>query len=112
MIANKTIVEEAGGPDDMFVELQTVDADLKRRDMKSGKIMGSGSCNHFSSNFGMPYKFVASAQSRSFEDSPKAIQAARSRLNWGRRFLIGEDSEEFNEVLAIGYMEKNAIKAR
>jgi hypothetical protein len=112
MIANQTVVEEADGPDDMFVELQTVDADLKRRGMKSGKIMGGASCNHFSSNFGMPYKFVASAQSQSFEAAPKAIQSVRSRLNWARRFLVGDDSEEFNEVLAIGYMEKNAIKVR
>jgi hypothetical protein len=112
MIANKTVVEESGGPDDMFVELQTADANLKRRDMKSGQTKGTTCCNHFYSNFGMPYKFVASVDSSSFEAAPKAIQSARSRLNWARRFLVGEDSDEFNEVLAIGYMEKNSIKVR
>lgn len=110
MIANKTINEEKDGPDDMFLELQKIDIGLKRASMKSGE---EGLTNQFTKNFGMPYKFIAAVDSSSLDEAPKAIQASRSRLNWCARTLLAERGEtfgdEFNEVLALAYMQNNKI---
>ncbi len=57
---------------------------------------------------GMPYKYVAATESKSFEGACSAITSARSRLQWASRFVTGEEID-FNEVLALGYFEKQAI---
>jgi hypothetical protein len=58
---------------------------------------------------GMPYKFVASADSEPFEAAPEYVRAARSILNfWGQHFF-GEEYEQANEVLVLGYMPDGAI---
>jgi alkylated DNA repair dioxygenase AlkB len=107
MIANKTVNEEKNGPDDMFLELQKVDIGLKRARMKSGV---EGLTNQFTKNFGMPYKFIAAPDSSSLDDAPKAIQASRARLNWSARTLLDDQfDKQFNEVLALAYMEGNKI---
>ncbi|KAF2430802.1 hypothetical protein EJ08DRAFT_697013 [Tothia fuscella] len=100
-VANETVVKEPGGPGDMFVSMQEENCYLKRHSMPHGMLKGESSCNHFTANFGMPYKFIASAATRSFEDAPTAVRSARSRMNWARRVSVGEESEEFNEVLAL-----------
>ncbi|TID23723.1 Oxoglutarate/iron-dependent oxygenase [Venturia nashicola] len=112
MLANKTVNEERDGPDDMFVQLQKEDIGLKRASMRPG----SGEealTNQFAKNFGMPYKYVASPESSSMEDAPKAIRDSRSRLNWACRTILAKQGRtfdnEFNEVLALAYMEGNKI---
>jgi len=59
----------------------------------------------------MPYKFTGAAASHSFNDAPQAITATRARLDWASKQLpfVGEDHIEFNEVLALGYFENQAI---
>lgn len=57
----------------------------------------------------MPYKFIAATESRSFDDACDAIKATRSRLNWAAKYVAKGDHKEFNEVLALGYFEKQAI---
>jgi len=112
-IANKTVNEEARGPNDMFMELQTDGAKIGLRRQPLGGRNGRSRAltQHFSSNFGMPYKFTGAASSHSFDDAPWAIKAARARLNWAAQQLpfAGEDHIEFNEVLALGYFENQAI---
>lgn len=108
-IANKTVLEEKDGPDTMFEELQTIDIGLRRRALQSSQIKGPQLCQHFTVNFGMPYKFIAAAESNSFDDAPGTVRNARSRLNWVARQAVGSDVPGFNEVLAIGYFEKQDI---
>ncbi|KAK3045121.1 hypothetical protein LTS18_014523, partial [Coniosporium uncinatum] len=59
----------------------------------------------------MPYKFTGAAASHNFNDAPQAITATRARLDWASKQLpfVGEDHIEFNEVLALGYFENQAI---
>lgn len=57
----------------------------------------------------MPYKFIAAVDSKSFDGACNAINGTRSRLNWAAKHLIKEHNQEFNEVLALGYFEKQAI---
>lgn len=112
MIANKTVLEEAGGPDDMFEELQQTDIDLRRRAMPNGQLKGESYCRHFTVNYGMPYKFIAATASHSFEGAARPITSTRSRLNWAARHLLGDEhntEHEFNEVLALGYFESQKI---
>lgn len=119
MIANRTVVEERGGPDSMFEELQQTDIDLRRRPMPNGQLKGESYCRHFTVNYGMPYKFIAATASHSFAGAARPITTTRSRLNWAAKFLLSQeksansDSEntnhEFNEVLALGYFESQKI---
>jgi alkylated DNA repair dioxygenase AlkB len=122
MIANKTILEEPGGPDAMFEELQKTDIDLRRRPMPNGQLKGESYCRHFTVNYGMPYKFIAATASHSFEHAARPVTATRSRLNWAARHLLTQETgqsmakatrawkdDEFNEVLALGYFEAQKI---
>jgi hypothetical protein len=122
MIANKIVLEEPGGPDAMFHELQQTDIGLARRPLPNGQLKGESYTRHFLVNYGMPYKFIAATASRSFKDAARPITATRSRLNWAASYLLshepGADSaavqtawktREFNEVLALGYFEAQKI---
>ncbi|USP75200.1 hypothetical protein yc1106_02474 [Curvularia clavata] len=122
MIANKTVLEEPGGPDAMFEELQQTDIGLQRRPLPNGQLKGPNYCRQFLVNYGMPYKFIAATQSHSFEEAARPITSTRSRLNWAARYLLTHEadlslqttnqewkSREFNEVLALGYFEDQKI---
>ena len=120
MIANRTVVEEPGGPDDMFEELQRSDIGLRRCPMPNAQLKGSNYCRQFLVNYGMPYKFIAATSSRPFDGAARPITATRSRLNWAAKLLLAQESSqdsasgwskerEFNEVLALGYFESQKI---
>lgn len=122
MIANKTVLEEDGGPDAMFEELQQTDIGLQRRSMPNGQLKVPNYCRHFAVNYGMPYKFIAATASRPFDGAARPITSTRSRLNWAAKLLLAEENgkgmdevcqewqeKEFNEVLALGYFEEQKI---
>lgn len=112
LIANKTINEEPGGPEDMWTELQTADLGLRRRPLQCSTLQGPMLTQHFAVNYGMPYKFIAATASRPFTTATPAITATRSRLNWAARHCVGaaqHDQTEFNELLALGYFERQKI---
>ncbi|KAL2352420.1 hypothetical protein BJ546DRAFT_1100384, partial [Cryomyces antarcticus] len=104
-IANRTVQQEAGGPDEMWVEMQTADTGLRRGSKPKGEYLG----RQFMVNYGMPYKFITAATFRSFDDACNTIKAARSRLNWAQRYVNPGACKDFNEVLAIGYFEEQSI---
>ncbi|OJD32311.1 oxoglutarate iron-dependent oxygenase [Diplodia corticola] len=112
-IANKAINEEAGGPDDMWTELQASDLGLRRRPLATTSLKGQTLTQHFLMNYGMPYKFAVATASQPFSSAPRPITATRSRLNWAARHCVGADvhsrEAEFNELLALGYFEKQKI---
>jgi alkylated DNA repair dioxygenase AlkB len=113
MIANKTVVEENGGPNAMFEELQETDIDLRRRVMPNGQLKGDSHCCHFSVNYGMPYKFIAATASHSFDGAARPINATRSRLNWAAKYLAAQDTarlrlaQQTNRSLEEGQRLKN-----
>lgn len=145
--ANSKIVSEAGGPDDMFREMQSVDVGLERRMLRKSadveadqqrkdpilkpihedgdldedadveaddhhKAEVGARMTAFGMNFGMPYKFIASGDSKSFEEAPAAIRAARSRLNWAQSVFVNDQAgyQDFNEELVFAYLEDQKIK--
>ena len=109
LVANKTVNEEPGGPDEIFEALQTLDVGLERRKFVTGK---EEFMTAFSTNHGMPYKFVASVDSQPFEGAPWPLTETRSRLNWAARTIVDDlrENEEFNELLTIGYFDGQNIK--
>ncbi|CAN9436556.1 unnamed protein product [Alternaria alternata] len=122
MVANKTVLEEDGGPEAMFEELQQTDIGLQRRSMPNGQLKGPNYCRHFAVNYGMTYKFIAATASRPFDGAARPITSTRSRLNWAAKLLLAEENgksmdevcqewqeKEFNEVLASGYFEEQKI---
>jgi alkylated DNA repair dioxygenase AlkB len=158
--ANKQVVSEPGGADDMFREMQTVDVGLERRMMRKAPAQQNAApidstkasdeatqaadeaeehpkagdeddhdhdhnhdddeqnaeagmrMNAFGMNFGMPYKFIASGDSRSFDEAPAAVRNARSLLNWAQRVFVNDEEgyQDFNEELIFAYMDGQKIK--
>ncbi|KAF2728760.1 hypothetical protein EJ04DRAFT_88042 [Polyplosphaeria fusca] len=109
LVANKSVIEEPGGPNDMFEELQQKDIGLRRRPMDNAQMKGGSYTRHFAVNYGMPYKFIAATASSPFDNAARAITATRSRLNWASRFMLQDKHHDFNEVLALGYFEQQKI---
>lgn len=93
----------------MFEELQKVDTGLRRRPLQRSKLKGPQLTQHFAQNLGMPYKFIATTASSSFDDAPDAIKDALSGLNWDPGLVVKEGHNEFNEVPALGYFEDQSI---
>lgn len=83
--------------------------EVPKSDLEDGDFMMA-----FSMNYGMPYKFVASGASRSFDDkmTPWPIRECRSHLNMAaRKFLYDiPDNFDLNEELVFAYLESQKLE--
>lgn len=62
---------------------------------------------------GMPYKFVVPQDSKAFKDAPAVILNGLDRMTWaGRKTVTDGSFVDFNELLALGYFEKQKIGVR
>ncbi len=63
---------------------------------------------------GMPYNYVVGHDnSTSLADAPEAIKEAVRRMTWAaKRIVPDEDFVDFNELLAIGYLETMKMTVR
>ena len=58
----------------------------------------------------MPYKYVAEQETTSLSEAPRFILNALHRLTWAGEQTVKDGSfRKFNEVLTLGYFEKQAI---
>lgn len=58
----------------------------------------------------MPYKYVVAVDSKPFKGAPKVIMDGLNRLTWAGNHTVGAESFlPFNELLALGYFEEQAI---
>lgn len=58
----------------------------------------------------MPYKYVVSVKSKAFSEAPPIILNVLNRLTWaGKRIVNDGTYKEFNELLCLGYFEKQKI---
>ncbi|KAK2766113.1 hypothetical protein FQN54_007628 [Arachnomyces sp. PD_36] len=108
--ANNVVNSRPGGPNDLFAELQVADLGLQRYPLQQSVVAGTLT-SHFAVNYGMPYKYVVSVDSRSFADAPPMITRALGRLTWATRDSM-EDKTAFqppNELLTLGYFEDMSI---
>ncbi|KZF22959.1 hypothetical protein L228DRAFT_283021 [Xylona heveae TC161] len=109
-LANTYVNIQAGGPDEMFEKLQSVEMGLRRFPLASHGLTGEAVTQHFSVNFGMDYKYVVDVDSKSFQEAPQLITDAVNRLTWAGAYVVNDESfMNFNELLAIGYFEGQKI---
>ena len=58
----------------------------------------------------MPYKYVADQETTSLSEAPPCVLNALHRLTWAGEQTVNDGSfQKFNEVLTLGYFEKQAI---
>ncbi|KAK4145728.1 uncharacterized protein C8A04DRAFT_26473 [Dichotomopilus funicola] len=129
--ANDAINSRVDGPDDLFRRLELLDLGLCRNPSAIAGHKLEGLTRHFQQNFGARYKFGVQVQSRGFSGAPDEILRALHRLIWAKKAaieqsnafissldpqLVGdnavipiEDDFDFNELLALGYMENDSI---
>ncbi|KAL2017379.1 hypothetical protein VTK56DRAFT_2259 [Thermocarpiscus australiensis] len=127
--ANRQINEQPGGPNELFQTLEVTDIGLRRNPAAVFGHKLEGYTRHFQQNFGARYKFGVPVQSKGFSEAPDVVLRALQRLIWAKKVAVAEsnkfidtldgklvstharvtDSKEFNELLALGYMEDDKI---
>lgn len=107
--SNSKVNEAAGGPNDMFLQAQTANLLLERSTMSNKQEEAEHLVNHFSSNWGMSYRYVVAKTSHAFADAPPVILEGLARCTWAAQCCVGTDLEPFNENLAVGYFESGAM---
>ncbi|KAI9929841.1 hypothetical protein MW887_011647 [Aspergillus wentii] len=110
-VSNKTINSRANGPNDLFKQLQVADLGLRRYPLQQSVVAGTLTA-HFAVNFGMPYKYVVSVDSKGFNDASDEILRALGRLTWATNQAVVSMGDNFlppNELLLLGYFEDMKI---
>ncbi|KAF3396404.1 hypothetical protein F1880_006750 [Penicillium rolfsii] len=110
-VSNASINGRTDGPNAMFSQLQRLDLGLRRYPLESAQVKGTLTC-HFAVNYGVPYKYVVSVDSKAFSDAPAEIMTALGRLSWATEQAVtrvGDQYQPPNELLALGYFEKMKI---
>ncbi|KAK0703506.1 hypothetical protein B0T26DRAFT_744306 [Lasiosphaeria miniovina] len=120
LVSNPQINSQPFGPDHLFREIEQgywIEA-------KPNKL--EGYTRHFQQNFGARYKFGVAVQSKGFDQAPEVILRALHRLIWAGSSAVKKTTEwidkgghgphsppsgsnDFNELLALGYMEDDRI---
>ncbi|KAH2085533.1 hypothetical protein KXX03_001550 [Aspergillus fumigatus] len=99
------------GPNDLFRQLQVADLGLRRYPLQHSVVAGTLTA-HFAVNYGMPYKYIVSVDSRPFTDAPHEIMRALGRLTWATERAVAGSGDAFlppNELLMLGYFEDMKI---
>ena len=53
---------------------------------------------------------MVAVESKGFMEAPTSILKAREQLDWARRSTVNnENSNSFNELLAVGYFEESKM---
>lgn len=110
-VSNRTINSRKNGPDDLFINLQRGDLGLKRFRLQSSLVAGTLT-SHFAVNYGMPYKYVVSVDSKGFDEAPVDMLRVLGRLSWATEKAVISSGGEYlppNELLTLGYFEEMKI---
>ncbi|KAF2665469.1 hypothetical protein BT63DRAFT_66628 [Microthyrium microscopicum] len=111
---NRSGLEGPARPHDLFESLQKEDVGMKRRFVGPHRGHTAKFTAQFSTNVGLPYNYVAAEQNinestTSFAESPQVLHDAFAGCNnWGK-VAVGDGYLNCNEMLALGYLEKNKI---
>ncbi|KAG2415898.1 hypothetical protein HFD88_007090 [Aspergillus terreus] len=110
-VSNKAINSRLNGPDDLFGQMQATDLGLRRYPLQQSVVAGTLTC-HFAVNYGMPYKYVVSVDSKGFDEAPDVVLRALGRLTWATEKAVKGSGDQFpspNELLILGYLEEMKI---
>jgi alkylated DNA repair dioxygenase AlkB len=100
------------GPNDLFRMMQEDDFNMRRLPARQSGGVGEVLTSHWVSNWGAPYKYGVSVESKGFQDAPIAIVKALKRLTWAGQQTMDDRLEPFhpfNELLSLGYFEETSI---
>ena len=60
---------------------------------------------------GFPYKYIVAMESRGFSEAPLVIIEALNHITWAGKEAVKDSSfNPFNEMLTVGYMEKQEMR--
>ncbi|KAK6199672.1 hypothetical protein LQW54_009990 [Pestalotiopsis sp. IQ-011] len=123
--ASEEICAKRNGPNDMFEAMQDPDGDLKLY-RSAARLRGMETTSQCGS--GAPYKFGVAVDTTAFSDAPEPILRGVAQLSWAQEKSIQKTrelfeketigyskdsmslkSENFNELLALGYFESSTI---
>lgn len=124
--SDSTINGQPGGADSLWEQLEgNEDLDLKRNPVRHPGRSSEILTRHFGKNYGSPYKFVVSVESSAFKGAPQPILKALMMMTWAGEKVISDMADivteawdpalvpnvyqDFNELLHLGYMEKDMI---
>ncbi|KAJ5794631.1 hypothetical protein N7457_001230 [Penicillium paradoxum] len=110
-VSNRAINGRPNGPDDLFINLQRIDHGLKRFQLQASLVAGTLT-SHFAVNYGMPYKYVVSVDSKGFDEAPNDMLRALGRLSWATEQAVRSTGDTYlppNELLTLGYFENMKI---
>ncbi|KAL4973844.1 hypothetical protein BDW66DRAFT_168322 [Aspergillus desertorum] len=110
-VSNETINGRPKGPNDLFEELQKANLGLQRYPLDQAQVAGTLTA-HFVTNFGAPYKYVVSVDSRGFSEACDSVLRALGRLTWATKNAVesqGGTARNPNELLMLGYFEDQKI---
>ncbi|KAL2130787.1 hypothetical protein VTI74DRAFT_5948 [Chaetomium olivicolor] len=127
--ASDTLNAKPNGPNELFRTLELTDIGLRRNPAAVVGHKLEGYTRHFQQNFGARYKFGVSVQSKGFSEAPDVILRALQRLSWAKSAAVASTNKliatldadnispnailphdvNFNELLALGYMENDKI---
>ncbi|PYH69162.1 hybrid D-mandelate dehydrogenase-like dehydrogenase/2OG-Fe(II) oxygenase [Aspergillus vadensis CBS 113365] len=111
LVANREINTRRNGPDELFGQLQCEKLGLRRYPLAQSVVAGTLTA-HFAVNYGMPYKYVVSVSSKSFNEACPPILRAMGRLTWASKqahLATGDTFLPPNEMLLLGYLEDMRI---
>ncbi|KAI0008311.1 hypothetical protein F4779DRAFT_641977 [Xylariaceae sp. FL0662B] len=90
--------ERAGGLNELYRDLQKEDINLQRRPAMRGGSNNEELTNHFSTNFGAPYKFGVAVQTLAgFDEAPEPVMKSLLRLSWAGDAAIQTTAAHVNE---------------
>ncbi|EAW12643.1 putative Rho guanyl nucleotide exchange factor [Aspergillus clavatus NRRL 1] len=110
-VSTRTINSRPNGPNDLFRQLQVADFGLRRYPLQQSVVAGTLTA-HFAVNYGMPYKYIVSVDSKSFGEAPGEVLRAMGRLTWATERAVAGSGDTFlppNELLMLGYFEEMRI---
>ncbi|KAL6230477.1 hypothetical protein BDW75DRAFT_234370 [Aspergillus navahoensis] len=110
-VSNEVINGRPKGPNDLFEELQKANLGLQRYPLDQAQVAGTLTA-HFVTNFGAPYKYVVSVDSRGFSEACDPVLRALGRLTWATKNAVesqGGTARDPNELLLLGYFEDQKI---
>ncbi|RPB05055.1 hypothetical protein L873DRAFT_940586 [Choiromyces venosus 120613-1] len=107
ILANKLSNSRPEDANWLLENYQNLDMPFRRFPMKCHHSQGRLLTQQFMYNCGAPYKFIVDVNSVPFDDSPPVVLKALQLIH--QRVHLIHPEAEFNEVLNVGYFEKQKM---
>ncbi|KAJ5688953.1 hypothetical protein N7462_003345 [Penicillium macrosclerotiorum] len=106
-ISNDNINACVGGPNELLSSLHRAELGLERHLVGQARVAGTLT-GHFAVNYGTPYKYIVSVDSKAFKDASDDLMKCLGRLSWATEKAVVHAGHLYrapNELLVLGYFE-------